>query len=189
MEKKQIDPPKATVVIPMYNCEQFVQGVLSMFSQQSFRDFEVICVIDGATDGTEEEVKKYCKTDDRFRYVVRENGGAGAARNTGLDKAKGKYIIFSDADDEYSADYLLRLYEAAERNRAEIAVCGAETYDYIAGEFRKVNKGFNKTFLSEGNVFSGKKTKRILNNIDIQIANKMILMDFLKRNNLKFSET
>ena len=52
MEKKQIDPPKATVVIPMYNCEEFVHGVLSMFSQQSFRDFEVICVIDGATDNT-----------------------------------------------------------------------------------------------------------------------------------------
>ena len=181
--------PKVSVVIPMYNCEEFVHGVLRMFSDQTFDDFEVICVIDGATDGTEEEVKKYCETDDRFRYVIRENGGAGAARNTGLDMAKGKYIVFSDADDCYHRDYLLRLYEAAEKNRAEIAVCGAETYDYIAGEFRKVNKGFNKSFLSEGKVFSGKKTKRILNNIDIQIANKMILMDFLKRNNLKFSET
>ena len=99
----------------MYNCEEFVSNLLKMFSDQSFPDFEVICVIDGATDGTEEAVKNFCETDDRFRYVVRENGGAGAARNTGIDEAKGEYIVFPDADDEYRSEYLLKLYETAER--------------------------------------------------------------------------
>ena len=61
-----------SVVIPMYNCEEFVPELLKMFSVQSFKDFEAICVIDGATDGTEKAVKDYCETDDRFRYVVRE---------------------------------------------------------------------------------------------------------------------
>ena len=84
MQKEMTHTPKVSVVIPMYNCEEFVPDLLGMFSEQSLDDFEVVCVIDGATDGTEEVVKEYCKTDDRFRYVARENGGAGAARNTGI---------------------------------------------------------------------------------------------------------
>ena len=114
MEKIQQVSPKISVVIPMYNCEEFVHGVLGMFSDQSFTDFEVICVIDGATDGTEEKVKKFCETDDRFRYVVRENGGTGAARNTGIDEAKGKYILWADADDLYDRNLLEKMYYSAE---------------------------------------------------------------------------
>lgn len=114
--------PKLLVVIPMYNCEEFVPELLKMFSEQSFTEFELICVIDGATDGTEAVVKDYCKTDDRFRYVVRKNGGAGAERNTVIDMARGKYIIFSDADDEYSPEYLKKLYETAVRYDAQIVV-------------------------------------------------------------------
>ena len=55
-----MNSPKITVVIPMYNCEQYAEGVLSMFAEQSFRDFEVVCVIDGATDNTKELVEAFC---------------------------------------------------------------------------------------------------------------------------------
>ena len=189
MDENRSYTPKITVIIPMYNCENFVFDLLFNFSTQSFTDFEVICVIDGATDNTENAVKKYCEKDNRFSYIFRENGGAGAARNTGMDLAKGKYIIFPDADDLYSKDYLLKLYEIAESNNAEIAVCGAETFDHIINEIREVNTGFNKSVLSEGVIYSGKRTKRILNNIDVQVSNKIILMDFIKKNNLRFSET
>ena len=188
MKKDKIHTPRVSVVIPMYNCEEFVQGVLRMFSDQRFTDYEVICIVDGATDGTEEEVIKYCETDDRFRYVVRVNGGAGAARNTGMNLAKGKYIVFSDADDEYSKDYLRKLYEAAEKNDAEIAVCGAITFDYMKEEKGRTI-GFSKNSLLEGRLYSAKKTKRLISKIDVQISNKMILLDFIKKHGLKFSET
>ena len=59
MSEEEKHVPKISVVIPMYNCEEFVHGVLKMFSDQTFTDFEVICVIDGSTDGTEYEVEKY----------------------------------------------------------------------------------------------------------------------------------
>lgn len=180
--------PTVSVIIPMYNCEAFVTNLLKMFSGQSFKDFEVICVIDGATDGTEEAVKKYCEIDDRFRYVVRDNGGAGAARNTGIDEANGKYIIFSDADDLYSKDYLLKLYTAAERNDAEIAVCGTITFDYISGEWRK-NISIDKTNLLEDEIYSVKKAKRILRMIDVQVSNKLFRLDFIKQQRIVFSET
>ena len=180
--------PEISVIIPMYNCEQFVSDLLLMFRNQSFEDFELICVVDGATDGTEAEVKRLCATDNRFRFVIRENGGGGAARNTGIQEAKGKYIIFSDADDEYSKDYLLKLYEAAEKNKAEIAVCGKVTIDHIIGEKRGAI-GFNKAKLSEDKVYCSKWKKGILRMIDIQICNRLFLRDFLKTNKLKFSET
>lgn len=75
--------PAVTVVFPMYNCARYVPDLLASFSAQSFGDFEVICVIDGATDDTEELVAAHCRADSRFRYAVRENGGAGAGRYPG----------------------------------------------------------------------------------------------------------
>lgn len=188
MKKEMTHTPKVSVVIPMYNCEEFVPDLLGMFSEQSLDDFEVVCVIDGATDGTEEAVKEYCKTDDRFRYVARENGGAGAARNTGIDEAKGKYIVFPDADDIYSKDYLLKLYDAADGPDAEIAVCNYYVFDHMAGEERD-EKGFNDKLFEEGKVYSAKRKRRILKNIHVRINSKMYRLDFIVSNGLRFSET
>ena len=183
--KKRI--PAVSVVIPMYNCESFVPELLSMFADQSFTDFEVICVIDGATDGTEKAVEAFCKTDSRFRYIVRENGGAGAARNTGLDTAKGKYIVFPDADDEYGKDYLLKLYKAAEANEADMAVCNPLTVDFRTGEMSHAG-GFNNKKLVEGKIYSSKTEKRIFRMIGIHVGGKMYRTGFIKRNELRFSE-
>ncbi len=185
-EKKHT--PAISVVIPMYNCEQFVSELLTMFANQTFKDFEVICVIDGATDGTEAAVKDFCETDERFRYVVRENGGAGAARNTGIDGSKGKYVVFPDADDVFEKDFLLKLYEAAEKNRAQMALCGAVTYDYLAKEKRNIY-GFNKFELIEGEVYSSKYKKHLMKMIDTSNQNKMFLLDFIKTKEIRFSET
>ena len=190
--------PAISVIVPMYNCAEFVPGLFDMFSGQSFKDFELIAVIDGATEGTEIEVSKCCNKVDKFKYVIRNQGGAGAARNTGLDMAEGKYIIFSDADDLYHKDYLLRLYETAEKLSAEITVCLSETIDYRTGEPRNI-KSFSKTALTEGKLYSSRragyplrlitKAKSPFRMIDVQVANKLYLLDFIKSSGLRFSET
>ena len=154
MDETKINKPKISVVIPMYNCEQFVKDVLSMFSNQSFTDFEVICVIDGATDNTVDLVKDFCDKDTRFRYVVRENGGPGAARNTGLDMACGKYIIFADADDEYLPEYLKKLYETAVRYDAQIVVSRFVEKNITINT--DIIRGFDKKKIYENIVFSHK---------------------------------
>lgn len=139
-----------SVIIPMYNCEDYVNDVLSTISLQTFEEFEVICVIDESTDGTEERVKDHCNKDRRFTYVYQKNGGAGKARNTGLDIAKGKYILFLDADDEYSLNMLKELYTMAEKREADVTICSFSMEDYDSGTtFR--NLGFNK------NIFMGKE--------------------------------
>ena len=190
--------PAVSVIVPMYNCAEFVPDLFDVFSGQSFKDFELIAVIDGATDETEDEVRKLCGRDYRFTCLTRERGGAGAARNTGLDAAAGKYIIFSDADDLYSNDYLLKLYEAAEQLSAEITVCLSRTVDYRTGEIRNI-RSFSTSALQEGKLYSSRragyplrlvtKAKSPFHMIDVQVSNKLYLLNFIKDSGLRFSET
>ena len=187
-EKKHL--PKISVVIPMYNCEEFVHGVLRMFSDQTFDDFEVICVIDGATDGTEEEVKKYCETDDRFRYVVRENGGAGAARNTGLDIAKGEYIVFCDADDVYSLDLLEKMFQAANDCCYELVIAQCSCFDYEIGSYIHVNNyGYKPEKLKPGICYRKDYLKELWTSVGVRVTNRLYLREFLLSSGLRFSET
>ena len=186
-EKLQSSKPDISVVVPMYNCEQFVPGLLRMFSKQRFKNFEVICVVDGATDGTEGCVREYCKTDPRIRCLTRDNGGAGAARNTGMEAARGKYIIFSDADDIYGRDYLGKLFKAAEAKNAEIAICCSETVDHSVGERRNL-RSFNKRTMKEGRVYSLKNKKSLLKTIDVQVSNKLFLLEYIRSLGIRFSE-
>ena len=131
MKGKKQYRTKVSVVIPMYNCEQFVHDLLKMFSEQSFTDFEVICVIDGATDRTEEFVKEYCEKDRRFSYIYKQNSGAGASRNAGLDIARGSHVVFSDADDVYFENYLEKLYETATEFDAQVVVSRYINSNYL----------------------------------------------------------
>lgn len=182
-----MNSPKITVVIPMYNCEQYVDGVLSMFAEQSFGDFEVVCVIDGATDNTKELVEAFCKTDDRFRFLVQENAGAGAARNTGLDYATGEYIIWADADDAYSKDYLKSLYEAGEKHRAEIVMCLFSTTDYLTNI--KFRSGFNLSVFEVGKVYAHNEINNLLSSVASRVTNKLYRRDFIINNGIRFSES
>ena len=178
--------PKLSVVIPMYNCEEFVPELLKMFSEQSFTEFELICVIDGATDGTEAVVKDYCKTDDRFRYVVRKNGGAGAERNTVIDMARGKYIIFSDADDEYSPEYLKKLYETAVRYDAQIVVSRFVEKNITINA--DIIRGFDEKKIYENIVYSHKDIDDLFRVFSARLTNKLFDLEFIRTNGLVFPD-
>ena len=125
--------PMVSIVLPMYNCENYLDELLCSLSQQSFTDFEAICVNDGSTDGTERKLKDFCKKDNRFSLITKENGGAGSARNAGLDVARGKYVLFLDADDLYSRDLLKEMVEAAEEHQGDIAICMFKLNDRLLG--------------------------------------------------------
>ena len=91
--------PLVTVIIPAYNAERFVHLAVESVLWGTYDNLDVIVVDDGSTDGTAHIVRRF--TDPRLRYVRRPNGGPGAARNTGLQLAKGRYITFLDSDDYY----------------------------------------------------------------------------------------
>ena len=186
MNKEKTHIPKVSVVIPMYNCERFVPGLFQMFSNQSFSDFEIICVIDGATDNTEKAVRDLCKNDSRFKYVVQENAGAGIARNTGLELAKGAYTVFSDADDEYYIDYLKKLYETAVKHDAQIVICHLLMDNYKTGLENIL--GFNEKRFQEDVSYSHTEIKNIFGAFTSCMNNKMYNTGFLKDNGIKFQD-
>lgn len=118
--------PSISVIIPVYNAEEFLEHCLDTLLAQTFKDFEVILVDDGSQDQSPIICDAYARKDPRVRVHHKENGGVSAARQTGLELASGNYIIHVDADDWVASNYLEALYEEAIRSNADITVC-----DYI----------------------------------------------------------
>ena len=116
--------PQVSIVIPVYNGARFIPGVMECLKAQSFQDFEVVFVNDGSKDESAQVLDSL--KDGQYPFAVtvihQENGGVSAARNRGLEAAKGKRICFVDADDAISADYLQVLYEALEKTGLRVAV-------------------------------------------------------------------
>ncbi len=96
--------PQFSVIIPLYNKENFIEKTLQSVLQQSVTDFEIIIINDGSTDSSETIVLK--QTDSRIRYYSKPNEGVSLARNFGIEKANGTYIAFLDADDYWYPDFL-----------------------------------------------------------------------------------
>lgn len=96
--------PLFSVIIPLYNKENFIEKTLKSVLSQTFSDFELIIVNDGSTDKSEEKVLHF--KDDRIKYFSKENEGVSATRNFGIEKASGKFISFIDADDIWKNDFL-----------------------------------------------------------------------------------
>jgi len=121
--------PKVSIVIPVYNVEAYLRRCLDSVVNQTLREIEIICVDDGSTDGSVAILGEYAAKDPRIRVLRQpENSGQGAARNRGLEEAKGEYAYFMDADDELaSADALERLVAEAERERLDALFFDAET--------------------------------------------------------------
>ena len=91
--------PRVSVVVPVYNVEEFLETCLDSLAAQTFEDFEAILVDDGSTDRSGEIVQRYADRDPRFRVDTQANGGLSKARNTGADEAKGEFLVFLDSDD------------------------------------------------------------------------------------------
>lgn len=96
--------PKISVIIPVYNVRDYLKDCIDSILQQSFRDFEIILVDDGSTDGSSELCDKLEKTNPCIRVIHKQNGGPSSARNFGINEAKGDFIAFVDADDELYED-------------------------------------------------------------------------------------
>lgn len=104
--------PLISVVLPTYNVAQYLQQCLESVAAQTYRNIKVIIIIDGATDGSYEIAKDFCKKDDRFEVYWQENAGSGPARNAGLAHCQGEFVMFVDPDDWIAPKLLEKLYEA-----------------------------------------------------------------------------
>ncbi|MBQ9135760.1 MAG: glycosyltransferase family 2 protein [Lachnospiraceae bacterium] len=103
--------PYISVVVPVYNAEKFIEKCVTSITAQRFADLEILLVDDGSKDNGGVLCDKLAKNDKRVRVIHKENAGVSAARNTGMDAAKGKYILFVDSDDYLPENYVEELVQ------------------------------------------------------------------------------
>ena len=101
--------PTISIIVPVYNSEKYLGACIDSILSQYFRDFELILVDDGSRDSSPHICDDYTQKDSRVKVIHKENGGVSAARNDGLDIAKGEYVTFIDSDDWVERDYLSTL--------------------------------------------------------------------------------
>ena len=109
-----------SIIVPCYNVAPYLDVCLDSLVNQTLPDIEIICVNDGSTDDTPALLREWAQRDSRIRIIDRENGGQGAARNTGMDAAEGEYIGFVDPDDYVEHSMYARLLEEARRHETDI---------------------------------------------------------------------
>jgi len=112
-----------SIIVPIYNAEQYLHRCIDSIQAQSYTDFELLLIDDGSKDASGAICDEYAAKDTRVRVFHKENGGVSSARNLGLDNAQGEYITFCDADDHVSEDWLAA-YSEAIANNVDLAIQG-----------------------------------------------------------------
>ncbi|MDO4414812.1 MAG: glycosyltransferase family 2 protein [Erysipelotrichaceae bacterium] len=115
---------EVSIIIPVYNAEKAIGRCIDSILTQEFTDFELILINDGSKDGSAAILDEYAAKDPRIQVIHKENSGVSATRNLGLEKAKGKYIQFLDADDWMTSDSTKLLYRAMKEDECDLVVAG-----------------------------------------------------------------
>jgi len=116
--------PKVSIIVPVYNCEKYISKCLNSILNQSYRNIEVIVINDGSLDRSEEKIREIEKKDNRVRYFKQDNSGPSRARNNGIYKSSGNYLMFVDSDDNIELQYVEKLLKKIEFNNYELVCCG-----------------------------------------------------------------
>ncbi len=181
--------PKVSVIMPVYNAGIYLKDAVQDLLRQSFEDFELICVDDGSSDQSLEVLSFFSSVDERVLILQQERKGAGAARNRGMEIAKGKYLLFLDADDRFSVDLLRDAYDRAERFRTDILVYDAGCFDSASDVIIDSDWFTQRECIPDSEVFS---YSDISDNIFLFTSacvwNKLYLTEFIRKNIIRFQE-
>lgn len=187
--QNQYNEIEYSIIIPIYNCEQYLEKCILSVINQHYKNFELILINDGSTDCSDTICKKYRDIDSRVKYISKKNSGVSDTRNKGLDIAKGKMILFLDSDDYVENDYLSSINDILKKYP------NLELINF--GFFSDVNSQDNKTLSSDiiNTNFLLMKSKSEINKNLIQLWDKHMLYNiwnkvYFKRiideNKLKF---
>ena len=181
-----------SVIIPVYNVEQYLERCINSIRFQDYRVDEIICVDDGSTDGSLEVLQKIANIDDRVRILQKENGGLVSARKEGLNLARGRYVACVDADDWIEKNMYQEMMEVMLRTDSDIVTSGSiRDYDgYCVEESEKIPAG----------TYSGDNLVQILysnmvsadvffeSNLSIHVINKIYKRELLKTYQMKVDD-
>jgi len=180
---------KVSIIVPIYNCQQYLKECLDSIINQTYNNIEIILIDDGSTDNSIVMCKYYKKIDSRIILKSHTNRGLSITRNVGLKIATGEYIVFVDADDYIEKTYVEELYNAIEKGKNDMAVCGY-TLIYHFSKYA-VKKLFN-----EKKEDYSKKNNNIEEVIFLLeekgmtnfVWNKIFKRDIIEKNNILFKK-
>lgn len=188
---KQREYPKISVIIPVYNSEKYLNKCISSILKQTFKDIEIICVDDYSSDASLKILKEFAKQDSRIKVIhLNKNKRAGGARNAGLKVARGKYITFIDSDDCVENKYCEVLYNAIEKQCADIVIAKISNYTNsndptLIDLKNKFDKIYQQTYQTGGLInFSMNDDTRFR----VGPVAKLYKAEIIKSKNLKFPE-
>ena len=175
---------KISVIVPIYNSQRYLPNCLNSVVSQDFDDYEVVCVNDGSTDLSSEIVIEYQKKFPQIVLLTKPNGGLPSARNSGINAAKGDYVMHLDSDDCLSPDALSFLYQKARESNADILVFGGKTFPTTLYWADQALNTVDKLVESDDVINS------LFDNVGSRpfTWNKLYKRSFLERNNLTYNE-
>lgn len=191
--------PEISIIIPVYNCEEYIEETLNSIQNQTFTDFEIIAVDDGSTDNSAQIIEQCAKKDSRIHLIKQENAGVSCARNKGMEFCCGEYIAFCDADDLYLPNTLQTLINAIKKNGCDWIISGYERVYFKETEnnripVRTVRCSKDKiNYHSREEIVNNLKSITELNNIISPplfntLWNKLYKTSVIKDNNILFPQ-
>ena len=133
-----------SIIIPIFNVEQYLKQCLDSVLSQTYEDFEVLLINDGSTDSSENICKEYIQKDKRFHLITTANRGLSAARNTGIQNAKGEWIMFIDSDDYVDPEFCRVPFEAARTSNADVVIFKRIVIDKNGNKQKSIYKAKNR---------------------------------------------
>lgn len=179
--------PKVSVVVPIYNVEDYLGTCIESIINQTLKEIEIILVNDGSTDSSRIIAEDYAKIDKRIKVINQENKGQGQARNVGISISTGEYIGFVDSDDWIDINMYEYLYKSASSTNSDIGVCSRRGYDESGniGHTKLVED--NKIFYIDENM-----DEYIINHLfyphTVSSCNKIYKAELIKKSNIIFKD-
>ncbi len=178
---------KVSVIMPIYNAGEYLERAISDVLSQTLRELEIICIDDGSTDGSLAVVKRMQEADSRVRIITENNAGPAIARNKGISRARGEFIIFLDADDFYENTLLESLYSLAVRDELDMAVVKFDLYNCHLDKFTSPAEEAHASIFTPDTVVSKNEfPDYILESTTGYVWNKLFRTSFVREKELLF---
>lgn len=181
---------KVSVVIPVYNVEDFLEECLDSVVNQTLRDIEIICVNDGSPDNSLRILEEYARRDSRITVINQDNAGHAVASNRGIDLAKGEYLYLMDSDDIVELTALEETYNYARKKKVDFVLFQAINYDYSDNKYYE-SEIYNMDRLYDcvgDSVFNYRDIGDLVFAIPVTPWSKLYKNSFIQRNNIRFPE-
>lgn len=190
-DKRENKKTKISVIIPVYNVENYIEECVNSVLKQTLTDIEIICINDGSTDNSFDVLNKISDKDDRIVFVTQNNSGLSVTRNHGLEIAKGEYVCYLDSDDWLCENALEELYDLVQKDDLDVIFFDGknvyeneETDNTIADGYYTRCNDYSGVYVGTDLLLNMEEAGEYRTSSCMQMASR----DFINRNNIRFEE-